>query len=162
MGATTDPIKAAQAMELAEVGYPSTQISSMIGVPGQTIRDIIRKHGRWGEIAERPVFVKLREEQNKALEAAGRALAAKFWIHAEENIEKLSPYQAVIGGSILIDKAQLLAGLPTEITASVNVHIEAKTDELVEALGAALLLKQAEPKEAIDVTPKSDITSENR
>jgi hypothetical protein len=153
MGATTDPIKAAQAMALGDMGYPSTQVAERTGLPQRTAWDIINRIGHWGQIAvEKPVFAQHRYAQNEALEVTARALAAKFWVHAEDNIEKLAPYQAVIAGSILIDKAQLLAGLPTEITASVNVQVEGRIDELVAALGAAMLLKRAEAR-TIDITP---------
>ena len=152
MGATTDPIKAAQAMVLGDLGYPSTQVAEAVGLNQRTAYNIIHRVAHWGVDAEGPVFAKLRQGQNKARELCARALAARFWLKADENIDKLSPYQAVIAGSILIDKAQLLAGLPTEITASVNVHVEGKVDDLVQALGAALLLKQAEHP-VIDVTP---------
>ena len=161
MGATTDPIKAAQAQALGDLGYPGTQVAAMVGLKERTAYEVIGRYGHWGRTeVETPVFARLRTEQNKAIEATARMLAAKMFVQADEKLDKLNAYQAVIAGSILIDKAQLLAGLPTEITASVNVHVEAKVDGLVEALSQALLLKQAGQTEPIDITPKSEITTE--
>ena len=154
MGATTDPIKAAQVLALADMGYPASQAGAAAGVPRRTARDIIAGVGHWGRIdAEAPVYAQFRHEQNRALEATARQLAAKLWIHAEDNLEKMQPYQAVVAGSILVDKAQVLAGLPTEITASVNLQVEARADQLIEALSSALLLKSQATPPAIDVTP---------
>lgn len=156
MGAVTDPIKAAQAMALGDSGMPSTQVAAKVGLPERTAYDIVHRVGRWGELADTPVFAKLRHEQNRALEATGRALAAKFWIHAEDNIDKLSPYQAVVAGSILIDKAQLLAGLPTSIIETHNLTAIANLEDLGAKLADAIALRQAGKSREIDVTAAAD------
>ena len=157
--------KAALAAELVEgQGLSLRAAESQTGIDHVTISRIIKGVANWGEIAEEPVWKQHRETQNKALQAAWRSAAAVGLIeaHKPEKLEKASYYQLIVGSSIATEKANLLAGLPTEITASVNVHIEAKVDGLVEALGQALLLKQAEPP-AIDVTPGATLgASDNK
>ena len=136
-----DPVKAAQAVALGEMGYPSTQIAPIVGINDRSIRDILNKHGRWGELADTPVFTKLRLEQKKVLEASYRAGAGKLLARAfdEDKLEKASTYQLVIASSIALDKSQLLAGEPTEITATVNLHAIEGLDRLATLLSRTLL-----------------------
>ena len=162
MGATTDPIKAAAAMNFGDAGMSSNQIAPLVGIASRTVREIVSRHGRWGEIAERPVFAQLRHEQKAHLEAASRLVSAKALARVDETIENASAYQAAGIYGLLRTHERLDAGEPTEITASVNVNIEQRVDGLVEALGQALLLKQAEPP-AIDVTPGATLgASDNK
>src|SRR5262245_25651473 len=103
----------------------------------------------WNPIAQEPVFRQYRAQQNKAPEQAARSLASKSFIHAETQLPKASYYQAVIGGSVLLDKARLLAGEPTEIHATLDVPELAR----VKALAASLAKYVVEQSQAIEVTP---------
>lgn len=144
MPAAIDPLLAAQAMSLGDVGYNPRQAGSMVGLPGSTVREIVARHGRWGEVAERPVFVRLRAEQTKALEAAGRTLAAKALIQCEETLPKANAYQACLIASIMIDKSRLLAGESTENIA-VNARVEfTGLDVIAEALSRSLINQGSE------------------
>ena len=157
MGAVTDPIKAAEsnkipyrqaalAAELVEgEGLSLRAAEARTGLDHTTIFRIVNRIGHWGETAEEPVFRQHRETQNKALQVAWRAAAALgiMEAHKPQKLEKASYYQLMVGSSIATEKANLLAGLPTEIVASVNVQVEGKIDDLVAVLGAALLLKRA-------------------
>jgi hypothetical protein len=47
----------------------AAQAGALMGIPERTARDIIGRHGRWGEVADRPVFTELRLQQKAHLEA---------------------------------------------------------------------------------------------
>src|SRR3990167_5985096 len=95
MPAPTDPLIAAQAMNMGDAGFSGSEVGRVLRIPDTTARDIINRHGRWGEVAERPVFIELRRQQKAHLEAASRALSAKCIMQAEQGLEKMSSYQAV-------------------------------------------------------------------
>ena len=165
-----DPAKAAQAMNLGEVGYSSAKVAEIVGLNARSVRDIIRQHGRWGEIAETPVFAKLRLAQNETLEVAFRAAAAESLALAmsPEKLDKASYYQLVIGSGIALDKSRLLAGESTSNIAVAH-HVEAEDlDQVVEKLARSLLrfsTTVSDPRnEPIDVTPtasESKVDSDN-
>lgn len=115
------PSKAMEVLTLADTGMTPVQIQPIVNMPPSTIGDIIRKHERWGEIAEKPVFSALRAEQNKVLESAMRAGAARLFARAfdESKLEKASTYQLVTSAAIAVDKARLLAGESTENVAQI-------------------------------------------
>ena len=141
-GAHSIPIeKAALALNLDEAGYNPTQIAQQTSLSRPTVYDILGRHGHWGEVTDLPAFNKLRREQNQHLEAGFRAGSAKLLARAfdEDKLVKASTYQLVIASSIAIDKAQLLAGLPTEITASYAIHEIRGLDRIAEALSQTLL-----------------------
>jgi predicted transcriptional regulator len=152
-----DPVKAAAAMELGDLGYPSTQIAPIVGLNDRSIRDIINRHGRWGELADTPVFAKLRREQNQNLESAYRAAAAESLALAfnPDKLIKASYYQLVIGSSIALDKARLLAGESTENVIVVHRHEASVLDRLAERLGQRLLANNVS-RETIEVKPEQD------
>jgi predicted transcriptional regulator len=134
-----DNVRATEAVSLSELGFSQTDIAKQVGISQRTVSDILRGHGHWGELAETPIFAKLRQAQSKALEAAARSFAAQSWAKAAEKMDSASYYQLVMGGAILIDKARLLAG---ESTANVEVHTKLEVtglDNLCSALSQVLL-----------------------
>jgi len=156
----TDPIKAAQAMALGDVGYNTRQIAADIGIPQSTVRDIVKKHGRWGEIADKPVFAKLRSEQSQILEAAYRAGSAELFARAFDpaKLEKASTYQLVMSSAIAIDKARLLAGEATQHVAHAHVHEVKGLDALAARLGQALLpAGDVATKDSGDPAPMAEV-----
>ena len=141
-GVAIDPVKAVTAMTLAEAGYNAPAIAKSIGLAERTVYDVLNRHDKWGEIAERPVFAELRKQQNLALEAAARQFAAQSWAKAAEKMDQASYYQLVTGGAILIDKARLLGGESTQ-----NIELHAKheisgIDQLCSALSQVLIERQ--------------------
>ena len=158
-----DPIKAAVAFNLAEIGTAKNEIARRTGISEASVRDILNKHGRWGDICELPVFAKLRAEQNQSLEAAFRIAAAQSLELAmtQEKLAKASYYQLVIGSSVAIDKARLLAGESTSNVAVVH-HVEVENmSAAADAIAHSLLrFSQASTtvlelqNEVIDVTPE--------
>jgi hypothetical protein len=152
-GMPTDPLKAAQVMELAEAGYTVSRAAQITGIPRPTASDIVNRHGRWGEVADRPVFIKLRHEQNSTIEALARKMAADSFVKAESKMSDASYYQLVVGGSILLDKARLLAGEPTQITEVVNTG---NLELLAAKLSEAVQLRTQAKAEEIDITPGAD------
>ena len=149
-GQATDPVVAAQVAGLHDTGYTVSAAARAVGLPVSTANDIVNRHGRWGEIAALPVFNRLRQEQNRTIEALARKMAADSFVMAAEKMKDASYYQLVIGGSTLIDKAQLLAGLPTSITEHVNYDkleaLRAKLDEIAQR-------REEMKSREIDVTP---------
>jgi hypothetical protein len=140
MPARIDIPTAATAVELVESGgLSASEAGQSLGLGKNTVANILKGKYGWDEIVERPVFVRHRANQNKALEQAARTLAAKAFAHAEETLPKASFYQAVVGGSILIDKARLLAGESTENVAVLVRHEAEGLDALASVLGQTLL-----------------------
>ena len=147
-GVATDPIKAAQALEMSQIGFTQQVIADRTGINQRTVSDIVNGHGRWGEIVERPLFAKLRLEQQQHLEAGYRLAAAKLLERAfdEDKLAKASTYQLVISSGIALDKSRLLAGESTQNIAVSSVAEVKGLDTLCQLLSQSLL--------PIDVTPK--------
>jgi hypothetical protein len=149
-GERTDLPTAALVIELRETqGLSQRRISKETGVPLTTVHSILNRAHGWDEVAEGEVFKRHRQEQNKVLEQANRTLAKKSLEMAETKMEKASYSQLVFGAAIMTDKARLLAGEPTQITASVNIHTVATLDKLAAILAQALI-------ESKDVTPSNE------
>jgi hypothetical protein len=149
-GRRTDLPTAALVMEMKETeGRSENEISKLTGVPAGTVHNILSRAHGWDEIAEGEVFKRCRQEQNKALEQANRTLAKKSLEKAEGKMDNASYAQLVFGAAIMTDKARLLAGEPTEIHASVNIHAVAGLDKLAAMLGHALV----DEEKTIDITP---------
>lgn len=135
-----DPVLAAQAAGLADAGYGASQIAPMVGLNRRSVSDIIRQHGRWGDIAaDRPVFTRLRQAQQQILEASSRQIAAQALEQTETALPKASALQAATVFAIMVDKSRLLAGESTANVA-VDVHLQG-IDELASILGQALTSK---------------------
>lgn len=137
--------KAAQADALAQSGYRPMQIERLTGIDEASVRDILRRHGRWGEIAATPVFARLRSEQTRAMEAALRVGAAQAIIEAykPEKLAEASHRDLMVGIGISIDKFRLLAG---ESTQNVDLHVQVSgLDDLAASLGQALISTAVSP-----------------
>ena len=141
MPAGIDVMKAAAAMNLSDAGYGASEIGRQLNLPQSTVRYIVGRHGKWGEIAEKPLFAKYRAEQNQHLEAASRFAAKELLARAfdEDKLNKASTLQLVTAFGITLDKARLLAGEPTEITQSVNLHAVSGLDKLAALLSQSLV-----------------------
>ena len=145
-------------MEMKETeGRSEREIAEATGVSTSTVHRIVSRAHGWGEVADREVFKRYREEQNKALEQVNRTMAAEALIKAYGKMDQASFYQLVYGAAIMTDKARLLAG---ESTQNVEVHTYAEVqalDKLCEFLGRRLIEdKQTDSeKPAIDVTPSA-------
>jgi hypothetical protein len=139
MPARIDIPTAATAVELVEHGVSFRDAGRRVGIAADTVASILNGDHGWSEITDAPIFKQYRAKQNKALEQAARTLAAKAFSHAEATLDKASFYQAVVGGSILIDKARLLAGESTENVAVLVRHEAEGLDALASVLGQTLL-----------------------
>jgi predicted transcriptional regulator len=139
MPARIDIPTAATAAELVAHGHSQNETAQRLGISRTTVANILDGEHGWDQLADTPVFRTYRQRQNKALEQAARTLAAKAFSHAESVMEKASFYQAVVGGSILIDKARLLAGESTENVAVLVRHEAEGLDALASVLGQTLL-----------------------
>jgi hypothetical protein len=140
-GEAIDPVKAAQAYNLADVGYSGESISRIAKLSRSSVTDILNQKGHWSTLVESPVFKALRREQNQVLEAGFRASANLLLQRAfdESKLEKASTYQLVIASSVALDKARLLAG---ESTQNIEVHTKLEVtglDNLCSALSQVLL-----------------------
>ena len=144
---------AAMVLEMKEAeGRSEREIAEATGVSASTVHRIISGAHGWGEVADREVFKRYREEQNKALEQVNRTMAAEALVKAYGKMKHASFYQLVVGASIMTDKARLLAG---ESTQNIEVHTKleiAGLDKLSDMLSQRLLSTE---KPAIDVTPPS-------
>jgi hypothetical protein len=157
-GPAIDPLKAAHAMNLADVGYSGAAISRITQLNQASVSDILNGKGHWSTLVEKPVFHELRRTQNQVLEAGFRASANLLLQRAfdESKLEKASTYQLVIASSVALDKARLLAG---ESTANVEVHSKVEVtglDNLCSALSQVLLestkVSQSQTTDSVTVT----------
>ena len=139
MPADIDPFLGAEAQAMDQAGYGNAAISRSLGLAPATIHDIVNRHGRWNELAERPVFEALRRRQNQILEAGYRTMAAKALVQCEKTIDKASAYQAAGISGLLLDKSRLLAGEPTSIEAHLNLHAAVSIDKLCDVLNQRLI-----------------------
>lgn len=155
MGKGVDPVIAAQALALSDMGYTRSEVARKVGIPTATAHDILHLHGRWGEIAERPVFIKLRQEQKAHLEATSRLLSAKCLIQVDKTIDKASAYQAAGIYGLLRTHERLDAGEPT----SISFIDDRRSGESLEALAAALsqMVAQA-PNQTTVITEESKVS----
>ncbi len=138
-GPAIDPNIAAQVMVLGDMGYNAPVIEQRTGVKQSTVRDIVKRHGRWGEIAERSVFIALRAEQKAILHSATLAICAKALIQVDETIDKTSAYQAAGIYGLLRTHDRLDAG---ESTQNIEVHSKLEVeglDKLSDLLSQRLL-----------------------
>ena len=139
MGACIDPVIAAQVMELGDAGYTGRVIAERTGVSPNTVRDIVARHGRWGEIAERSVFAELRQQQKAILHTATLAVCAKALVRVDETIDNASAYQAAGIYGLLRTHDRLDAG---EATQNVEIHTKLEVeglDKLSDLLSQRLL-----------------------
>jgi transposase len=142
---------AALVMEMKETeGRSEREIAEATGVSASTVHRIVSRAHGWGEVAERDVFKRYREEQNKALEQVNRTMAAEALIKAYGKMDQASFYQLVFGAAIMTDKARLLAGESTQNVEVHNKHEIEGLDKLSELLSQRLISTE---KPAIDVTP---------
>lgn len=144
MGEWINPLVANQALALGEVGFNPQQVADILPLARTSIAGILNWHGRWGEIAENPILVALRQDQQKHLEVAYRAASAKLLARSvdDDKLDKASTYQLAIASKIFLESSRLLAG---ESTA--NVSVQAKVDvtgldALASALGQALMVEK--------------------
>ncbi len=137
-------------MNLGDAGMSATQAGALMGIPERTARDIIARHGRWGEIAERSAFAELRHQQKAHLEATSRYLSSECLVQLAKTLDKASAYQAAGIYGLLRTHERLDAG---ESTSNVEVHTKLEVeglDKLCEMLSQSLIERQ---KPVIDVTP---------
>ena len=111
----TDPVKAGQVMAMADAGYTPTQIAKELGMSQTTCYYISNRQGIWADIDKKEWMKRYRMLSSNALETCAWDLAKKSFSHAEEKLPQASYAQAVMGGAILVDKARLFSGEPTEI-----------------------------------------------
>jgi predicted transcriptional regulator len=138
-GAVIDPVKAMTVLNLVDTGMTGSKAAEMVGISESAASQIIRGHGRWGEVAERSVFVALRQQQKAHLQAASIVVAAKALIQVENTIDKASAYQAAGIYGLLRANDRLDAG---ESTQNIAVHTTldlVSLDKLSEMLGQALM-----------------------
>ena len=106
---------AAMVLEMKEAeGRSEREIAEATGVSASTVHRIVSRAHGWGEVAEREVFKRYREEQNQALEQVNRTMAAEALIKAYGKMDQASFYQLVYGAAIMTDKARLMAGESTQ------------------------------------------------
>jgi hypothetical protein len=130
-----DITAAATAVELVESqGMSMNAAGKAVGIHGTTVKAILDGARGWDSVIETSLFKARRAEQNKALEQSARTLAAKAYAHAESKLPEASFYQAVVAGSILIDKSRLLAGESTENIQHLHAVDVDKLDELTTLL----------------------------
>jgi DNA-binding IclR family transcriptional regulator len=131
-------------------GRSEREIAEATGVSASTVHRIVSRAHGWGEVTEREVFKRYREEQNRSLEQVNRTMAAEALKKAYGKMDQASFYQLVYGAAIMTDKARLLAG---ESTHNVEVGMElAALEKLCGMLSQSLISPE---KIAIDVTPPS-------
>ena len=156
--------EAAEIHALRDTGMASGQISEQLGIPQRTVAAIVAGEGRWGEIIENdPEFKLWKDEVTRKLQTGALELAKKSFIHAEEKLPEASYYQAIVGGSILIDKARLLGNESTEIHEVITRESwDKQTDELVMYYAEIGRRRAAEKVIEAEKTPDSEVKPKDR
>jgi len=135
--------EAAEVHALRDTGMSTGQIGEQLDIPKRTVAAIVAGEGRWGEIiSNNPEFIRWKDEVTRKLQTGALELAKKSFIHAEVKLPEASYYQAIVGGSILIDKARLLGN---ESTSNLAVRVtgdDIATREDVLARVATLLAQK--------------------
>ena len=141
--------EAAEIHALRATGMASGQISNQLNIPQRTVSAIIAGKGRWAGIINNDAeFVRWKDDCTRKLQTGALELAKKSFIHAEEKLPEASYYQAIVGGSILIDKARLLGD---QSTVNLAVHVtkeDLASREDVLARVATLLARDGKETEA--------------
>jgi len=141
--------EAAEIHARRDTGVSSGQIGEQLNIPQRTVASIIAGEGRWGEIINNdPEFVRWKDQVTRKLQTGALELAKKSFIHAESKLHEASYYQAIVGGSILIDKSRLLGN---ESTANLAVRVtgdDIATREDVLARVATLLSRDGRERGA--------------
>ena len=149
--------RAAIAAAYGDLGYTARVIAPQVGISTRSVAEIIAGHGRWGEVAEKPVFARLRMEQKAILQSASMLVAAKALDQVEAKITQASAYQAAGIYGLLRTHERLDAGEPTEITASVNIHAVQGLDRLAALLSQSLLPESNDVSgETIEINPQGN------
>jgi hypothetical protein len=138
----TPIIEAAKAQALIDMGHTHRAAAAAVGLAGHTVYDIMVGNAGWAERKNEPLFKQYRAQQKGILEHGMTELAKKMFVQAEKVIHKASTYQAVVAGSILIDKVRLLQGEPTLITANLNIQAVANLDKLAAMFSQRLVEEQ--------------------
>lgn len=131
--------KAARAFELVAQGYSRQDAANMTGVSRPTVADMVRRKGHWLQDVETPVFLEWRRRIKRDIQGQANELAVKLLAHADKNLEKTSPYQAVGMYGILRTHDRLDAGESTENVAVIHKAEAGGLDRLADRLAERLL-----------------------
>ena len=138
--------EAAEVHALRDTGMSTGQIGEQLDIPKRTVAAIVAGEGRWGEIINNdPEFVRWRDDVTRKLQTGALELAKKSFIHAESKLNGASYYQAIVGGSILIDKARLLGD---QSTSNLALHVTkedlASREDVLARVATLLAQKETE------------------
>ena len=138
-GKRTDPVKAATAAAMGDLGYQSGQIADAVGLPQQTVGDIIAGRSGWEQRLKGEAFQAWRLEQKKIMQAGSVELAKKALKQIEAKLPLASAAQSAVIYGVLRDKERLDAGESTENVAHIHRHKIEAMDELGRKLMASLI-----------------------
>ncbi len=102
-GCRTDIRKAATIKAMAEAGFQTGLISHAVGMPANTVNDILNGRHGWDQLAEGELFIEIRLKVKNALESVSDNLAEKVIARIEQKIahasilEASAIYQALTG-----------------------------------------------------------------
>jgi hypothetical protein len=147
-GARTPLPEAATALAYGEAGYGAKRISQIIGLPENTIDDIIHSRNGWDQIMNTEEFKRYRDRSRRVIEAGLTEFALKSIRRAEDTINKASCGQAVMALGVSVDKIRALAG-ESGIELHLHKDVHANMDDLLDILRETLEVRARE----IDVTP---------
>ena len=144
---------AAMALELAESGMARKRVAEITGMGEITVMDIQKRKGHWLQDVAKPVFEEWRLRTKREIMGRSTELVVKLLKHADENLDKTSPYQAIGMYGILRTHDRLDAG---EATQNISVHSEAPGLEQAATVIAEALMRFQTPvleseKPTIDV-----------
>ena len=138
--------EAASVHALRDTGMSTGQIGEQLDIPRRTVAAIVAGEGRWEDILEHdPQFKLWKDEVTRKLQTGALELAKKSFIHAEEKLPEASYYQAIVGGSILIDKSRLLGNESTEnLAVRVTKEDLASREDVLARVATLLAQKETE------------------
>lgn len=135
--------KAAACEALYERIGTSSGVARVMGMPRQTVSEIVNGHGRWSEVRFDSSYSALRQEQKRHLQVASAQLMSKALIQIDERLPDCNAPQAALVYGILFDKDRLMAGESTQ-----NIGVRTTTeisnlDSLADALRGELIKRKS-------------------
>ena len=135
--------KAAAAEALYERLGNQKAVGDALGMPRETVRDIINGHNRWSEVRHDASYTALRLEQKRILQVAGTKLMSQALTQIEKRLPDASAPQAAMVYGILFDKDRLMAGASTQNIGVRTSNEISNLDSLADALRGELIKRKS-------------------
>ncbi|MFV0515789.1 MAG: transposase [Aminipila sp.] len=136
----------AKALALVDSGIAVKEVAKQIGANQCTVHDWLNKRKN-GELRTTPIFQAVYEQQKDCILNTMLNLQVQCLEHARKNLEKASPYQAVLMAGILQDKMLAANGNnPNANNNTVNIMLNNISDDEATKLMEKVIARSQQPK----------------